>query len=343
MKPGKLDWDDLKDIIDEYTSVKRKEVRIGSGIGEDCSVIDFGENECVLSTDPITGANSNIGTLAVNINCNDNAACGVEPLGVLVTILVPTESTILDIKEIMRQINEETKKLNVQVLGGHTEVTEAVNKPIVMCTVVGKCPSGKAVASSGAQAGDDIIVTKDLCLEGTSILINDHLDKLKKFISDDEIQDGMRYSSYLSVVKEGKIAGKFGVHSMHDITEGGVLGALWEIAKGSNKGFRVYEEKMPLTNLTKKICSIFNIDPLKLISSGSMLITTSKGDELVKILNNSNVKASIIGKVTENSGILVKKDFEEIVSPPKRDELFNLDFKHVKDMEENYEKVNCSK
>lgn len=339
MKPGKLDWNELKGIIDEYTSVKRSEVRIGSGIGEDCAVIDFGENECVLSTDPITGAIKNIGALAVNINCNDAAACGVEPLGILVTILVPVSSSMEEIRNIMSQINEETKKLNVQILGGHTEVTEAVNKPIVACTVIGKCPSGAAVASSGAKVGDDIIVTKELCLEGTSIVINDYMDIVKKFLSDEEIKEGLNYSSSFSVVKEGKISGKFGAHSMHDITEGGVLGALWEIAEGSNVGFKVYQDKMPITLITRKICSALSIEPLKFISSGSMLISTDNGEELVRQLKDEGIKASIVGKITKSKGIIIKDRGEELVVPPERDELFNINIKNV---EENYEKINCS-
>ena len=128
MKTGKLEWKDLKSIINENRGIKREEVRIRSGIGEDCSVVDFGENECVLSTDPITGAISNIGKLAVHINCNDVASSGVEPLGILVTILVPPSSSLEDIKNIMKEISEETKALNVEILGGHTEVTDAVNK-----------------------------------------------------------------------------------------------------------------------------------------------------------------------------------------------------------------------
>lgn len=127
---------------------------------------------------------------------------------------------------------------------------------------------------------------------------------------------------------------------MHDITEGGVLGALWEIATGSNVGFKVYQEKMPITPLTKKLCRIFNIDPLKFISSGSMLITTEKGDELIKILNNSGIKASIIGKIDKCNGILAGANYEKEVPSPKRDELFNL---HTENMEENYEKINCGK
>lgn len=325
MKVGKLNWDDLKYIIDSSKGVVREDVRIRSGIGEDCSVINFGDYECVVSTDPITGAEKNSGKLAVNINCNDIASCGVEPIGILVTILAPENSSLEDIKNVMKEIGEETKKLNVEILGGHTEVTRAVNKMVISCTVIGKGAKNSAVATSGAKENDDIIVTKSLCLEGTSIVANDYEDKIGSILSYDEIIEAKGYLNSLSVVKEGTIAGKFGVNSMHDITEGGVLGALWEVANASNLGFKVYKEKMPVSSITKKICKKYSIDPLRFISSGSMLITTKHGDKLVNILKKEGIESVIVGKMVKKNGVLVDEDIEREVLPPERDELFVLE------------------
>lgn len=324
MKVGKLNWDDLKQIIDNNKSVVRSDVRIRSGIGEDCSVINFGEYECVVSTDPITGADKNIGKLAVHINCNDIASCGVEPIGILVTILVPPTATLEDIKNIMGEIDEETKKLNVEILGGHTEVTAAVNRIVVSCTAIGKGKAQGAVATSGAKLGDEIIVTKLLCMEGTSIVVNDHLDRVRDVLTHKEIETAKEYVNSISVVKEGLIAGEFGVNSMHDITEGGVLGALWEVAEASNLGFKIYNDKMPISDITHKICRKLNIDPLKFISSGSMLITATYGKDLVDKFNSEGIQATVIGKMTEERGILVIDKTYKDVLPPARDELFSI-------------------
>lgn len=324
MKVGKLNWDDLKQIIDNNKSVVRDDVRIRSGIGEDCSVINFGEYECIVSTDPITGADKNIGKLAVHINCNDIAACGVEPIGILVTILVPPTSTLDDIKNIMKEIDEETKKLNVEILGGHTEVTEAVNRIVVSCTAIGKGKAQDAVATSGARLGDDIVVTKLLCMEGTSIIANDYLDRVQDILTSEEVEIAKDYINNISVVNEGRIAGEFRVNSMHDITEGGVLGALWEVAEASNLGFKVYKDKMPISSITYKMCEKLNIDPLKFISSGSMLITASNGKELVEKLSSKGIQASIIGNMTKDRGILVTDEICKDVLPPSRDELFSI-------------------
>lgn len=322
MKVGKLNWDELKDLIDKSRGSERPEVRIKSGVGEDCCVIDYGEYECAVSTDPITGAEINSGRLAVHINCNDIASTGVEPIGIMITILAPETAQIQDIKRIMREVDEEAKKLNIEVLGGHTEVTKAVNKLVLSCTVIGKGKKGAAVATSGAKPGDDILVTKDLCLEGTYITVNEYKQHFKGVLSNDEVKEAETYLERISVVKEGLIAGKFGVNSMHDITEGGVLGALWEVAEASGTGFEVYYDKMPFTETTIKVCSSVDIDPLRLISSGSMLITCENGGKLVELLKEHGIKATIIGKITENGGYLYRNMEKIKVDPPERDELF---------------------
>ncbi|ADL51131.1 AIR synthase family protein [Clostridium cellulovorans] len=324
MEVGKLDWEDLKGIIEGNRTVEREDVRIRSGIGEDCSVINFGDYEAVLSTDPITGAANNIGKIAVHINANDIGSCGVEVIGLLVTILAPTTATLEDIREVMREINEECTKLNIEILGGHTEVTDAVNRMVVSCTALGKGKKGEAVATSSARSGDDLIVTKDLCLEGTSIVVNDYYERIKSILTEEEVLEAKGYSDKLSVVKEGKVASKFGVNSMHDITEGGVLGAAFEIAVASGKGFELYKDNLPITEITKKIAKELNIDPLRFISSGSLLISCDNGNALVKTLEENGIKASIIGKIIDKGKFIVDSNGKSIVSPPTKDELFKL-------------------
>lgn len=324
MKAGKLNWDDLRNIIEGNRGVLRDEVVVHSGIGEDCAVINFGDWDCVLSTDPITGAGKNMGKLAVNINCNDVASSGAEPVGIMVTILAPEGTRIEEIKELMNEIGAECSRLGIEIMGGHTEVTAAVNKMIVSCTVIGKSSRGKTVATGGARAGDDIIVTKYLALEGTSIIINDMEEKVKDVLTAEELAEGRSFVQLLSVIKEGSIAGRFGVNSMHDITEGGVLGALWEMAEASGAGFDVEYEKMPIRPVTLKACEKLNIDPLRLISSGSMLITAHNGGELVKMLEKEGINAAVIGKITEGKGRMSRAGVYEEVLPPERDELFKI-------------------
>lgn len=324
MQEGKLNFDDLRNIILDNKTIKRSEVKVRNDVGEDCSVIDFGDCEGIFSTDPITGANENIGKLAVHINCNDIASAGGEPIGIMVTILAPVSSSLEEINKIMSEIDKESAKIGVEIIGGHTEITSAVNKMVVSVTVIGKNLKGKSIKTAGAQLGDDIIVTKTIGLEGTYILINDYIERAKNILSEKEIEQGKELINKISVLEEGKIGGNFGVHSMHDITEGGLLGGLFEVAMAANKGFKIFKEKIPMLDITKKICDEFKIDPLRLISSGSMLITTSNGEALIKILNENSIEASIIGKICEEGGILVDGEKRINVEPPKTDELFNI-------------------
>ena len=324
MKEGKLDFDDLRKIILDNKTIKRNEVKVRNDVGEDCSIIDFDDCEAIFSTDPITGANENVGRLAVHINCNDIASTGGEPIAIMVTILAPTTSTLEEINRVMNEIDDEAAQIGVEIIGGHTEVTSAVNKMIISVTVIGKNLKGKSIKTAGAKLGDDVIVTKTIGLEGTCILINDYEERLKKILSKEEIDFGKSLINRISVLGEGKIGGELGVNSMHDITEGGLLGGLFEVAMASDKGFIIYNDKIPMLDVTKKVCDEFKIDPLRLISSGSMLITTSNGREVIKKLNEHGIEASIIGKIIEKGGILVDRNQEIIVKPPKRDELFNI-------------------
>ncbi|WP_315071460.1 AIR synthase family protein [uncultured Clostridium sp.] len=324
MKEGKLDFDDLRNIILNNKTIKRNEVKVRNDVGEDCTIIDFGEYEGIFSTDPITGASENVGKLAVHINCNDIASSGGEPIGLLVTILAPTSASLEDINKIMNEIDEEAAKINVEIIGGHTEITSAVNKMVISVTVIGKNLKGKSVKTAGAEVDDDIIVTKSIGLEGTHILINDHEERIRKVLSEEEIKFGKSLINQISVLEEGKIGGEFGVSSMHDITEGGLLGGLFEVAMASNKGFKIHKDKVPMLEITKKVCEEFKIDPLRLISSGSMLIITKNGEKLIEKINEKGIDASIIGKICEREGVLVDNKKEIKVEPPKRDELFNI-------------------
>lgn len=324
MKEGKLDFDDLRNIILNNKTIKREEVRVRNDVGEDCSIIDFGDYEGIFSTDPITGAEKNVGKLAVHINCNDIASAGGEPIGLLVTILVPKTSSLEEINNIMEEIDKEAAEIGVEIVGGHTEVTSAVNKVVISVTVIGKNLKGKSIKTAGAEIGDDIIVTKSIGIEGTYILVNDYEERLRKVLSNKEIEFAKTLIDNISVLREGKISRQLGVHSMHDITEGGLLGGLFEVAMASNKGFKIVKESIPILEVTKKVCEEFKIDPLRLISSGSMLICSANGKELVEELSKNGIEASIIGKVCEEGGVLIDENKEIKVDPPKRDELFNI-------------------
>ena len=324
MEIGKLPNEVLEKIVFDNIKNKRKEILVGSGIGEDNAIIDFGEEVCVMSTDPITGATKDIGKLAIYISCNDVARSGAEPIGALLTILAPPSTTEKDIERIMKDAGEASKELNIEIMGGHTEITKAVNRIIISTTVVGKQKKKNILDINGVSVGDKVLITKYAAIEGTSIIAKELEDYLKDKLSKEEIIEAQNMGELISVVKEGAILGEIGVNYMHDITEGGILGAVWEGAKATNKGIKIYEELIPLKEVTGRISSVLNIDPYKLISSGSMLVIAkeNKIPEIQDKLGRENINISIIGEVI-GRGIFIEKNgvSEEILSPAS-DELY---------------------
>jgi hydrogenase maturation factor len=322
MKEGKLPPELLKSLVFNNIKVRKEEVILRPEIGEDCAAIDFGSHACVLSTDPITAAVKGAGALAIHISCNDVATSGVRPVGIMVTILLPPEASEEDIKMVMEEAGEAASKLGVEIIGGHTEITSAVNRIVISTTALGKVPKDRIVRSSGAEAGDDVIMTKWAGLEGTSIIAADKEIELAGRLTPEEIKDAKSFISNISVVEEGVTAGEFGASSMHDVTEGGILGAAWEIAESSGKGIDIYLDKIPVREVTRKICDVFGIDPYRLISSGSMLIAAKNGAELVRILERKGIPSAIIGRITDKGRNIIKNGELSPLNPPDVDELF---------------------
>lgn len=328
MKSGKVPNDVLNKIVLSKINSFRKDIILRPGIGEDCAAIDFGQYSCVISTDPITGATNEVGQLAVHISCNDIASCGVEPLAIMVTILCPDGTTEQELEKIMDQICKTAAELNVEIIGGHTEVTPAVNRIILSTTCFGKALKDRIISSRGAKPGDCVIITKSAGLEGTAIIANDFEEKISDVLTKDQIQRAKSFINSISVVKEGVLAGNFGATSMHDITEGGVLGAAWEIAEASGTGVTLYKNAIPVDPITDTICNALGLDVLRLISSGCMLITCRDGEGMVKLLNSNNIMAAIIGKVTANSGerVLISEEegLSSAIEAPGPDELYKV-------------------
>jgi len=326
MKAGKLQAHQLKNIVFNNIKHQRPEVLMRGNIGEDCAVLDFDKYACVISMDPITGASSNIGSLSIHISCNDVASNGVAPMAILLTILAPPGTTENEIDAIMKDANETAEQLNVEIVGGHTEITEAVNKIVVTTTAIGRQLKEEMIFTKGAKIGDAVLMTKSAGIEGTSILAHDLEHKLKDLVSAEILEKGKEFSKHISVVKEGVLAGKFGVTSMHDVTEGGVLGALWEIAEASGLGIEIYEENIPVRPETKEICDALSINPYKLISSGAMLMTISQDRkrDLINLFNNYEIPLSEIGKVLEKDRTIITRNGSKNFESNTDDELYKV-------------------
>ncbi|AOY75829.1 AIR synthase family protein [Clostridium formicaceticum] len=326
MKVGKVPTEILEEVIFKNIQHKRPEVLVRPGIGEDCAVVDFGENVCVMSTDPITGAIKDIGSLSIHVTCNDIASNGVEPLGVMMTILAPVGTTKEDLNYVMQEANKAAASINVEIIGGHSEITDAVNRMVITTTAIGRQKKSDLVTSKGAKIGDSIIMTKHAGLEGTAILAADLEERLEKSISHEVIETAKGFAKKISVVKEGVLAGAVGVSSMHDVTEGGLLGALWELGEASDVGIEVYEEKIPVAPETLEICEVLSIDPFKLISSGVMIMAVSQDKEnlLLETFEKNKIEAAVIGRIVEGEKVILRGGIKKVLEAPEADELYKV-------------------
>lgn len=323
---GKVPESVLKRSVLKQINTKRKEIVLGAGVGEDCAAIALAEDEIfVLSTDPITGTAKDIGHLAIHITLNDLASAGAEPIGVMLTILLPDGTEEETLREMMQQMDQACAQANVQIVGGHTEVTKAVVQPIVTVTGIGKAKRNQLISTGGAKPGQDILVTKWIGIEGTSILAKEKEEQLQKRLPQQLIDTAKQFDSYLSVLPESRIAVEFGVSAMHDVTEGGIYGALWEVAEASKIGLEIDLKKVPVKQETIEICEFFGINPYELISSGCMLMAAEDGTGLVRELMKAGISAAIIGKATEGKNrLLLNGEERRYLEPPKTDELYKV-------------------
>lgn len=309
---GKIPAEKLKKLVLPYLGASNENIIIPPRIGEDAAVIGMGEEYLVVASDPITGAIKDIGMYAVNINANDVACMGATPQYFLSVLLVPRQCTDHQLQTIARNISAEAESLGIAIIGGHTEALP-LKDPIVVGTMMGK--TTKVITSAGAQLGDHIILTKGAAIEGTSILATDFYNVLQKRVKIETLEKAKMFLKKISVVKEALIAREYAT-AMHDPTEGGIAGALHELADASQTGFCVDVDRIFLLPETEKICSALDINPLHLISSGSLLITVPPENSrtLLKKLQAAHITSGIIGEITK----------ERNLNPVKQDELWRI-------------------
>lgn len=329
LKVGKLDSDVLQSIVIDRIKYHRPEVKVRAGVGEDCAVMDFGDYDCVVSTDPITAAAKDVGRLAVHISCNDIASNGIQPVGITLAVMLPEGTTKEEVICIMEQAGMAAEAAEVEIVGGHTEVTPAVNQPVIVSTAFGRAVSDTSQSAADMEPGDCILMTKHAGLEGTGILAGDFVKELSEILTEEELAEAGRFLDDVSVVKEGVVAGKLGTHGMHDVTEGGILGAVWEMCHIADLGAELVEAQIPVHPVTEKVAAHFGINPLRLISSGCMLIMApaETADELMEAVSNAGISVSCIGQVTEKKEglhMVTKNRQRTEIAPPAPDELYKV-------------------
>lgn len=326
MKIGKLPEQVLVRSILKQVKHRREEVLVGPAVGQDCTAFTVAEDEAiVMSVDPITGTTKDIGPLAVYITTNDLAAAGAEPIGIMLTVLLPERIREIAVRRMMTDIEEICARLNIEVLGGHTEVTNVVNQPLISVTGVGKMKKNQVNSLQDVRPDQDLVVTKWIGLEATTIIAKEKETELSTRFASGLIQTAKGFDQYLSVIPESKIGMAHGISAMHDITEGGIFGALWEMAAGADLGLEVDLKKIPIRQETVEVCEFFGVNPYQIMSSGSMLIATDDGAGLAAKLEAAGIHGTVIGR-TNSSNDRIIRNGEEIryLDKPQPDELYKV-------------------
>jgi len=301
---GKLPPRLLEKFIEKYSHTDERVV-VGPQIGEDATVIDFGEKYLVAKTDPITFVAEDIGYYLIQINANDIATMGARPKWFLATLLLPEKRTTEGLVEnIFSRVSQACRELDISLCGGHVEITYGLDRPLVIGQMLGEVERDKLVRSSGAQLGDDLILTKGIAIEGTSVIAREKGRELEEEFGKEFLQCARNYLHRpgISVVREALLAVEsVEVHAMHDPTEGGLSTGLYELGKASGRGMIIYEDKIPLLPECRILCEKFGIHPLGLMASGALIIALPSGDaaELLTLYRREGIESAIIGKVVE--------------------------------------------
>ena len=303
MQAGKLPLEFLSQLLDRV-DVSDPRVALGPRPGEDAALIDFGDRYLVAKTDPITFATDLIGWYVVQVNANDLAVMGATPQWLMVTLLLPEGSQPEQATAIFEQLLDACKGLGVTLVGGHTEVTYGLARPVAIGAMLGEVAKDRVVLTSGARPGDAIVLTKGIAIEGTALLAREAGNELHRAGVAPEVIErakGFIFRPGISVVKDAGIAcDTAAVHSMHDPTEGGLATGLLELAKGADVGLIVDAGRIPVLPECRAFCDALGLDPLGLIGSGALLATLDPGDApaLIEALAREDIDAYEIGRTT---------------------------------------------
>ena len=276
----------------------------GPGVGEDAAVISFGATSLVAKSDPVTFATDLIGWYAVHVNANDIAATGATPRWFLPTVLLPEGVTAGVVESIFTQLREAAGSIGVELIGGHTEVTIGLPRPVISGAMLGEAPASGTLATSGARPGDHIILTKGIAVEGASLLAREfRVAALESGVSEQTLEKAANFlfEPGISVLKDARTAMAAGsVTAMHDPTEGGLASALAELSQASGNGLVVDQRSVLVLPECAELCGALGADVWGLIASGALLITCSSGssDDIVTALESAGIAASVIGRVT---------------------------------------------
>lgn len=328
---GKLPAETLAALL-ARAPVSDPRVVQGPGVGLDCAVVDVGDRYLVLKSDPITFATDEIGEYLVQVNCNDIATTGAVPRWLLVTLLLPEKATTAALVEtIFDQIYDACRRLDISVVGGHSEITYDLGRPVAVGALIGEVAYEALVSPRGARPGDRLLLTKGVPVEATAVIGHEMSERLSPAFSDADLARarGFLRDPGISVLADARAAVTAGrVTAMHDPTEGGLLTALWELAQASGRKLIFDPGAVPVPELAARLCRHLDIDPLASIASGALLLTAPESDaaRIREAVEAAGITCREIGRVEAGDPAVLRAGASgpEPCSVPERDEIARL-------------------
>ena len=324
MKIGKVSENVLKRSILKKIKIHRQEVLNGADVGTDCAVLSFGGGyDIALAATPVAAPIEDISSYAIPMALNNVAAAGAEPVGVLLSVMLPEKTEEYELQHMMERAQDLCRECGADIIGGHTEVIPGIEVPIITATGVGKRNNTQPDLLQGIGAGQDIVISKWIGLEGTVRLARERKEELCTRYPMHMIEETAAYNQYLSVIPEAAIAMKSGVCGMHDVSRGGIFGALWELAQRAGVGLEIELKKIPLKQETVEICEFFGLNPYELLSGGCLIMTAKDGEALALALEQENIPAVVVGRTTKgNDRIIYNDDERRYLDRPKTDQIY---------------------
>ncbi len=327
---SKFSLDVLNRCVYPYLKSNDPDVIMGALFGEDVALTRVGDDILASHVDPIVGAVNNIGWLAVHVACNDIATSGMPPRWIQTLVLVPSEDDEALLEGIMRDIQQAADETGVSIIGGHSGYSNNLARPLVAVTALGTFGGRTPILTQGAKVGDHILITKGIPLEGTTILANDFSKTaIKLGLKKTDIEEAKQLMKQISVIPEAVILGESGANAMHDVTRGGLLETLLEIAGASEVGMNITHDRIPMPPVALRFAKAFDYDPLKMISSGTLVATlpSEKVESAGQMLEEKGITYADIGEIVSGKGVKVVKDTETIHYQevhPEQDELARM-------------------
>lgn len=308
---SKFSLDVLNKCVYPFLGAHDPDVILGAVFGEDAALTRIGNHILVSHLDPIVGAVKNIGWLAVQVACNDIATCGTSPRWILALVLVPNREDEPLLYEIMRDIHRAANELGVSIIGGHSGYSSNLSRPLVAITALGTISDRQPIRTTGANLGDHIFVTKGIALEGTAILAYDFVDVAQQTgLSEQEVDQARQLMVGVSILPEALALAEQGATAMHDVTRGGLLETLLEIAQRSKVSLQIDYSQIPLQPIVTRFAQAFQFDPLLMISSGTLVATIppERVQTAARSLIEKGIHFADIGQVTDGEGVYMIKD-----------------------------------